>query len=138
MPAANLDLVRSILAVWERGDFTSADWARSDIEFSIPDGPSPGSWTGLAGMAAGYRDFIDVWEDPRGKAEEFRELDDERVLVLVRRSGRGRRSGVDMTEMRTQGAVLFHIRDGEVTRLLVYWDSMNALADISLRPETGS
>jgi hypothetical protein len=36
--SASLYLVRSILADWERGDFTSADWSDSEIEYEWVDG----------------------------------------------------------------------------------------------------
>ena len=45
-------------------------------------------------MAEGYRGVLGGWEEVRVKADEYRALDDERVLVLVHRTGRGRASGL--------------------------------------------
>jgi ketosteroid isomerase-like protein len=138
MASANLDLVRSIYAGWERGDYSSAEWAHPEIEFAIADGPAPGSWTGLAAMAEGARGFFDAWEDLRIEADDYRELDDERVLVLDHFGGRGKTSGLELTQMRAHGAVLFHLRGGRVTRFARYWDRQRALADVGLAPEPGS
>jgi ketosteroid isomerase-like protein len=132
MPSANVDLVRSIYADWERGDFSSTEWADPEIEYVVADGPEPGHWKGLAGMADGYRGFLGAWEDWRPEVEEYREVDVERVLVLMHFSGRGKTSGLELAQMRTRGASLFLIRGGKVTRLVYYMDSAHALADLGL------
>jgi ketosteroid isomerase-like protein len=48
--ASNLELVRSIYAAWERGDFfSSGDWADPEIEFDVIGSvPSQQRSTGLA------------------------------------------------------------------------------------------
>ena len=133
MSQENLDLVRSTTAAWERGDYSNVEWAHPEIEYLIVDGPSPGTWTGLAGMAHGWRDFLRAWEHEfRCVVEEYRELDDERVLVLQHFSGRGKASGVEVTQMTGKGATLFHLRDGKVTRLVVCFDRERAFADLGL------
>ena len=132
MSQENVELVRSITAPWEHGDFSSTEWAHPEIELVIADGPSPGSWTGLAGMAEGWRDFLGAWEDYRCEGEEYRELDDERVLVLIHRTGLGKSSGLGLGHMQTKGANLFHVRDDRVTRLVLYFDPRRALADLGL------
>ena len=128
----NIDLVRSIYADWERGDFSRDEWAHPEIEYVRAEGPESGTWTGLAGMAEGARDFLSAWDDLRFVVDEYRELDDEGVLVFDHRSGSGRVSGLELGQMRTQFAHLFHVRDGKVTKLVVYWDRDRALADLGL------
>jgi ketosteroid isomerase-like protein len=125
----NLDLVRSIYADWERGDFSSAEWAHPEIEFMVVDGPSPGGLTGVAAVGQNWRDFEAAWDDWRNLAEAYREIDDERVLVLDRASGRGKTSGLPVT---TQGATLIQVRAGKVMRIVTYWDRERALADLGL------
>jgi ketosteroid isomerase-like protein len=130
MSQRNLEIVRSIYSDWERGDYSSASWAHPEIDYVLADGPAPGRWSGLAGMAQAFGDFLSAWDDPRVEAEELRVLDDERVLVIFSRTGRGRTSGVDLSQVQSKGATLFHIRGGKVTRLVVYHDGDCALADL--------
>jgi ketosteroid isomerase-like protein len=136
--SANLDLVRSIFAAWERGDYSSAEWAHPEVEFVTADGPDPGQWKGLAATAEASRDFLSTWEDYRIEPAEYREIDERRVLVLVRVSARGKTSGLDLGQLRTRGAWLFHVHRGKVTQLVRYFDRDRALADLGLAPESGS
>jgi len=129
----NLDLVRSIYADWERGDFSNAGWADPDIEFAMLDGPFPGKWSGLAEMKEGWREMLNAWEGYRVEAARYRALDDGQVLVRSRQTGRGKSSGFDFAQMQTENATLFGITDGKVRRLVVYWDCDRALADLGLR-----
>jgi ketosteroid isomerase-like protein len=132
--SANLDLVRSIQEDWDRGDFSSIEWAHPNIEFEFVDGPDQGSWHGLAGMAEGWRIFQSAWEGLRPEASEFREIDAERVLVLIRFEGRAKVSGVQLGQMRSSNASVHHIKDGKVIKLQLYWNRDRALADLGLPP----
>jgi ketosteroid isomerase-like protein len=132
MSRENVEVVRSIFAAWERGDFSHAEWAHPEIELVIADGPTPGSWTGVAEMAEVWREALSAFEELRTEADEYRALDEERVLVLVHFSGRGKTSGVEVGDIHMKGANVFHIRGGKVTRLVLYWDRERAFADLGL------
>jgi ketosteroid isomerase-like protein len=123
----NLDVVRSIYADWERGDFSRGDWAHPEIEYVTVGGPEPGSSTGEE--AQSLRDFLSVWDDYRTEAEEYRQIDRERMLVFARSRGRGKASGI---EIERRSANLFHVPGGKVTRVVFYWDRDRALADLGL------
>ena len=133
MEAGNVELVRSIYAAWEGGDFDAAEWAHPEIEYVLVGAPDvSGTWTGVAGMTQAWRAWLSSWEEFRAEVEEFRELDDERVLVLIRFSARGKTSGLELGRVRAKGASLFHVRDGKVRRLVGYFDRERALADLGL------
>jgi ketosteroid isomerase-like protein len=132
--SANLDLVRSIFAAFERGDYlSSADWAHPEIELVIADGPEPGTWKGLTGMAEGARSWMSAWNEWRAEVDEYRELDAERVLVLSHVSARGKTSGLEIGQTQTAVTSLFHVREGKVARWVVYMDRQRALADLGLQ-----
>ena len=138
MPSANLDLVRSAYAAWERGDWSSTEWADPGIEFVIADGPEPRTMEGAAAMAEGWREFLAAWVGYSVQADEYRDLGDERVLVLLHAGGQGKLSGVKLGQTSEKGANVFTIADGRVTRLAIYFDHTRALADLGLVPDTGT
>jgi hypothetical protein len=61
-------------------------------------------------------------------------LDEERILVSVAHTGRGKSSGLEVAHLGDPGqpAALFHVRDGRVTRLVVYTSQERAFADLDL------
>jgi ketosteroid isomerase-like protein len=150
-----MEVVREMYDASNRGDFDrTQNYFHPDVEL-IVSGDYPdagvyrgrrglmrwfanfylGSWTGVARMANAWRGRLSTIQDARPEVKEYRELEDERVLVVTRRSGRGKTSGLEIGRMQTKGAALFHVRGGEVTKLVVYWDRDRALADLGLAPE---
>jgi ketosteroid isomerase-like protein len=83
-------------------------------------------------MREGFRDFLNAWEGYRVAADEYRDLDEERVLVLTHASARGKVSGVEIGQLH---AHLFHVRGGKVTRVVNYFDRERAFADLGLTPQ---
>ena len=136
--SANVELVRSIFADWERGDYRSAAWADPEIEFSWADGPTQGIWRGLAAMAEANRNWLEAWQDVRQFVEEYRELDGRRVLVLHRFNARGKRSGIELEPIRRGGAAVFTIHRDKVIRLVHYFDREKAFAELGLAQEGDS
>jgi 2-(1,2-epoxy-1,2-dihydrophenyl)acetyl-CoA isomerase len=123
MAQDNVEIVRSILAAWESGDFSSADWADPEIHF-IPAGL--GSEThGIEALSRQWREFLDAWDEFATVPKQFLPAGDDRVLVLVRFQGRGRGSGTPVMDF--EGGQLFSLRDGKVVKLALYSDTEKAL-----------
>ena len=117
---------------WARGDYSSIDWAHPEIEFVIADGPAPGTWHGHEGMREAWRDLLSMWDDLHAVAEGFQQLDDGRMLVLMRNTGRAKSSGLELADVHTRGANVLTLRDDKVVRLVAYFSRDRALADLGL------
>jgi ketosteroid isomerase-like protein len=89
-------------------------------------------------MAEAYRDFLSAWDEVRTDVEEYRDVDSEHVLVLTHSNGRGKTSGLELGPISAKTAVLFQLRGGKVTKLVLYWDRDRAYSDLGLVPEDTS
>ena len=138
MSQENVEIVRSIYAEWERGDYSRAEWAHPEIEYVTADGPDAGTRCGLAAMSEGWRRFLSLWAEFHTEAEEYIALDDDRVLVLTMFGGQGKTSGLEIGHTQAKGAAVFDLRDGKVTKLALYMEQQRALADLGLTPERES
>ncbi|HEY7120934.1 MAG TPA: nuclear transport factor 2 family protein [Solirubrobacterales bacterium] len=79
---------------------------------------------GLAGLRAGWADWLEPWESYRVEIENLIDAGDEAVVVLTR--DYGRRAGME-AEISIQGAAVWIVRDGKILRATFYTDRDTAL-----------
>jgi hypothetical protein len=123
----NVEMVRQ----WYRGSAPLIDGAHiaPDAEFDFtavyPDQPV---LRGIEAMRT-FRDAGPWGRSTRFEAERYLEVDEERVLVLVRAIATGRGSGVPVE---TRIAQEFTIHDGLIVRVKVHRDHSEALKAVGL------
>jgi hypothetical protein len=88
----------------------------------------------MAAMATSWRSFLGLWAEFHSEAEEYIELNDGRVLVLTAFGGQGKTSGLEVGHTKAEGASVSDIRDGKVTKLVLYMDQLRARRP---RPRSG-
>jgi ketosteroid isomerase-like protein len=123
MSEKNVEIVRSILADWARGDFSSVDWADPEIEYIQP--LEKVGTRGVDALDRRWRDFLGAWKYFATKPERFIDVGDDRVLVLVSFEAHGRASDAPTTGF--SGGQLFTLREGKVVRLALYSTHAEAL-----------
>jgi ketosteroid isomerase-like protein len=137
MSQQNIEVVRAIYDDWLRGGM-SID--KFDPEIAMVESKTIPRAPVACGIDA-VRRYMDsfckywsesAWEGFRSRAQEYRQPDDERVLVLTLYRGRGKTSGVELEQMQAKGAGVAHIHDGKVTKLVWYTDRDDAVADLGL------
>ena len=129
MSQENVELVRTALAGWARGDFRAgSDLFDADFEWKQrSDAVEPGSRRG-ASIATGLSQLFEVWEDYRIEAEEYVDAGD-RIVVVGRARGTARASGMELDHN------LFFVwtaLDGKIVRLELFRDRAEALEAVGL------
>jgi ketosteroid isomerase-like protein len=125
---ANIQLVKGIFSAWAQGDFSSADWADPQIEFTMP-GPDPHVHRGVESMGRAWADWLGAFEDFSISGEAFHDAGDKVVVEQLFR-GKGKGSGIPVDEI--PGAAVLTLRDGKVTRFEGHTTLEAALASAGL------
>jgi ketosteroid isomerase-like protein len=130
----NVQTVRRIFEAWGRGDFSSVDWADPEIVFRTPEFMASRTVRGIEAMGREWASWLHTFEGFGSEALEFFDAGDQ-VVTFNRFSGRGKASGVPMSEI--PGAARLTLRNRKVVELQIYNDRKEALRDAGLDPEAG-
>jgi ketosteroid isomerase-like protein len=87
------------------------------------------TYRGRDAAFAAYRSWVDTWDEYRREPIELADLGD-RLLILLRESGRGKESGV---AVETPLAMLLTFRGGRVVRHQEFRDWQQALEAVGVR-----
>jgi ketosteroid isomerase-like protein len=133
MSEENVAVVRRALEAWGRGDpKAAADLLDPEVEWSMPANlPDAGTYRGRDEVVRRLQGFLDAWDDLTVTVEELLDAGD-RVVALVRYSGRGRESRIEITGASTDAQV-WTVRNGKAVRVELYGGTAEALEAAGLR-----
>jgi ketosteroid isomerase-like protein len=133
MSQENIELVRSALDAWNRGEFEAfADHVAEDVAWLEVSGRPEGEHSERLGrdrLQQSLESLFEAWESYRLDIEWISEVDD-RVVAVVREVARGRASGV---EVDGRWGYLITVENGQLVRIEAYRDAALALQMAGLR-----
>jgi ketosteroid isomerase-like protein len=132
MSKDDVQVVRGLYEHMGRGEYSFPGLLDDDMVYARHGralGMLEGEWRGLDDVWDAVLEYLRSWEGLRNELEDVTDLDDGRVFVLERQTGRGRASGVAMER---EMASLFTLRNGKVSRWDSYWDRDDARRDAGL------
>jgi ketosteroid isomerase-like protein len=133
MSQENVENVRDAAAAFNRGDLNAWwEYFAEDIDYRAVEGAPDdhGPIQGKEAMRAYVQDWLDTFDDFRFEPVEITDAGDDKVIAVIRISGRAKLSGV---EADLTFAILYTIRDGKMARGREYWTRDEALEAAGLR-----
>lgn len=132
MSRENVEVVRRVYELWNRGDI--GDAGEMLDEHVVWDGydhlPDAGPRLGADEVQQWAGDFTEAWGEIQVQIERLEDLGDDLVLALVRMTGRGRGSGAAV-ESGVDGHV-WTVRKGKVAAVSMYQGTEDALKAVGL------
>jgi ketosteroid isomerase-like protein len=127
MSQENVERVRQAVEAINHGDFEAAlDGAHPDIEWQTLDAfPDAGTYHGPEGLRAFFQTWLDTFRGLRLHLEKCEAVDEDRVIAMVRVSGEGAGSGVEVAS--PPFFQLFEFRDGLLIRGRMFQTESEAL-----------
>jgi uncharacterized protein len=127
--AENVRLAREGFDAFNRGD-VDAVLAMLDPEvevFAAPEFPNSGTFHGHDGYLRWVGEWLEAWDRFVIEVLEIEPVGDDHVVSLVHQRGRGRGSGIEVTQ---DVAFMWEVRDGRAVRFHLYPDRDAALAGV--------
>ena len=130
MSQENVELVKRMLALFHAGDAAGALACFSeDVVSEAPVRPDVTVGQGREALATLVGGWVESWEDWSEEIKEVRDLGD-RVMVISTQRGREKRTGI---EIAMPYAILYEVRDGELSRMGMYHTPDEALEALGMR-----
>jgi ketosteroid isomerase-like protein len=133
MSQQTFEIVRDAFAAFNRGDLAAfEEYWTDDIDYRAAEGAldDHGPIQGRDALRAFMQDWLDMFDDFRATPVEVIDAGEDKVIAVVRISGRAKLSGVE-TDLTY--AELWTFRDGKVAWGRQYWTRAEALEAAGLR-----
>ncbi len=127
MSEENVKTVRDAFVAYNRGELDAfLEYCADDIDYRAVEGAPDdhGPIHGKEALRAFIQDWFDTFDDFRAEPVELIEAGEDKVIAVVRISGRAKLSGVE-TDLTY--AELWTLRDGKVAWGRQYWTRDEAL-----------
>jgi ketosteroid isomerase-like protein len=132
MSQENVEIVRRAYEAFSRAGLDALlEHFHPNAEYDITAaiGPYAGMYYGRAAIRNFLADYFESWEYVQMEPEDFIEVGEDHVVVLLRMHMRGKGSGV---EVKAQTTNVWTVRDGKAVRMAVYNDKAEALEAVGL------
>ena len=132
MSQENVEIVRRAYAAFNEEVLDAfLEYYHPDLEYDITKGSGP--WAGMYHDRESVRrflaDYMELWEYVRMEPEEFTEVGDDQVIVLIRLRMKGKGSGI---EVKATTLNVWTVHDGKAARIAVVNSKAEALDSVGL------